>query len=422
MIAVARSENCINVEDFPDVSDFCNKGEYMSWGECMLLRHVDENEDVFIYSKDGVGFRVNYNVDVVKDGPFHTDRYVDLESAKFDDDDPLAFIVANVGSKEVFIFNGDLNEDELIEWYHIQELCPNSNITSFSCIQELLEYDICRIYGIKKHSSEPLDESLFMGYFSKAISDGYITIHDIINDDTIEIRLQDKTEIVKSFVLDYDEYDGTPSYGGIISRYGVRAIVENMGQSPLTPPKKGYSLAYAFGRLVWHKPASLLFSFEDQTYLIGQDEGTFFGCEVEDNPRTITQAYKSLIPEEIRNCRNLIRQGEWFLKRINKSERPTLEEVKAFGMEVILPIDDVNSNTHTIRGFSFITEDGIYVSTCCQNYLQSFGGDFMNIRLEHDEHEPIIIECVDTDGNYVDKWFKIYKNTAVRSVSVEGVD
>ncbi|KKL51191.1 hypothetical protein LCGC14_2297940, partial [marine sediment metagenome] len=74
----------------------------------------------------------------------------------------------------------------------------------------------------------------------------------------------------------------------------------DMIQTKIKPPEAGMTLIGYSLNAGWHRPATVLVSDGKQTYLIGQDEDTYFGCQLADNPQTISGAYVSLIPPRVR--------------------------------------------------------------------------------------------------------------------------
>lgn len=174
------------------------------------------------------------------------------------------------------------------------------------------------------------------------------------------------------------------------------------------PPAPGFSLVDG-SPAKWHKSATVLIRNGKRTFLMGQDEGTYFGCILADNPSSIDAAYVSLMPKEARGVKGVLRQGEWFAIPVqNQKSVPD-----QFSPETILwtdinnddtalcfGIEDDDSNHHYFRGEVIITKDGRY-----------FARDFS---IEHDEHAAMRGE------NGV--WYTFARNTAKASYSAERVD
>jgi hypothetical protein len=117
----------------------------------------------------------------------------------------------------------------------------------------------------------------------------------------------------------------------------------------------------------------------------------------------VPAAFQDLMPPEIRGKRTARRQGEWFLHSVEEKDLPEAyvtipESSSGDGNTFILPKDDPDANDHTVYcEAARITPEGIFA---------------LSPRVTHDQHQSI-------SGT---GWIKFLKNTAVRSVSVEGVD
>lgn len=176
-------------------------------------------------------------------------------------------------------------------------------------------------------------------------------------------------------------------------------------QAEIKPPEAGMTLLRKNSTSSnWHRSATVLISDGTKTYLIGQDDDTYFGCELADNPKTISAAFTSLIPQRLRRKKGIFRQGEWFAIPIPTNKVPAAEKCVCTAQDaVILPKDHPNSNDH-------------YVGSCDGEAVRvSPEGVFViSGILEHVEHPEVILPK--------DKWFTFIRNTAIRSVSQEGVD
>lgn len=136
-----------------------------------------------------------------------------------------------------------------------------------------------------------------------------------------------------------------------------------------------------------------------KSMVFGVDENQYFGCELPTNPTTMKQAFIDLIPKNIRNIPEVVRTGEWFLVPVSKKEIPNDNEFSIIVYtDFDLPIDDLESNTHHVHCLSGGIKDGVIYAE--------------NPVITHDEHED-----VDLTG-----WYSFHKNTALRSVSQQGVD
>lgn len=157
----------------------------------------------------------------------------------------------------------------------------------------------------------------------------------------------------------------------------------------------------------WHKPSNVLFrdTRTDIYYLLGQDEGSYFGCELSGKPRSIKSAFLDLTPKEARNKPGVLRQGEWFAV---PTSMPNIDNFTTFELSqdsyVVLPKEDRQSNDHILcfgKNKTFIHNGTCYVS-----------GTW---RLYHNDHTSL----GPLDSKLI---YAFYRNTAVQSVSVAGMD
>jgi hypothetical protein len=141
------------------------------------------------------------------------------------------------------------------------------------------------------------------------------------------------------------------------------------------------------------------------TFLIGQDEGTYFGVELPKNCKTLEEAFTMLIPKEIRN-KSFLRQGEWFAVEVDEDDVPASEEAVLMitnpdPESVYLPRESVDANMHWFEdGEIRVAKNGVVYIRGCE--------------LHHNEHAMIELKR--------NSWYRFYKNTAVRSFSQRGVD
>jgi hypothetical protein len=63
--------------------------------------------------------------------------------------------------------------------------------------------------------------------------------------------------------------------------------------------------------------------------LFGMDEDSYFGVKLADNPNTVNEAFKSLMPKEVCNKKHWKRQGEWFALPIDVEKLPKITEIAA---------------------------------------------------------------------------------------------
>ncbi len=153
----------------------------------------------------------------------------------------------------------------------------------------------------------------------------------------------------------------------------------------------------------WHRPASILFTCGTTHYLIGQDEGSYFGVELPESANTVTQAFNVLMPKIVRKQKNVQRQGEWFIWPVEKPP-VILGTISRFGnrqLKLDLPREHYDSNVHSLCADEIVVDYPIW-------YAKNFS-------IFHPEHNTLT-------PSYKNRWYAITCNTAVRSVSVEGVD
>jgi hypothetical protein len=173
---------------------------------------------------------------------------------------------------------------------------------------------------------------------------------------------------------------------------------------PGTPTNRtGYSAV----SLEWHRSGSCLFEFNGKRFLTGQDEGTYFGVQLAGQPNTVDEAFLDLVPSQIQG-KSYRRQGEWFVvpalelgfKNIPHYWEPgVLACGSDYDAGIVLPREE-DGNEHTIHADEVVvTKDGVFAR----------GG-----YLGHDEHREVHFSG--------DDWVTFLKSTAVRSVSIEGVD
>ncbi len=225
----------------------------------------------------------------------------------------------------------------------------------------------------------------------------------------IKYLLSGKIAVIDTTLDSYKKYK--------LSRIAPECIQNNTELTRKCQPALGYSLVARFeeralgyslvarfeersNNWVWHKPGNCLFKFNNKYFICGQDEGSYFGCELPSPAKTVESAIKLLAPKELRTKLNdpgIKRQGEWFFEPVElpKNVRWTIGDT---GFH--LPVEK-GGNLHVVAAQTMAIDDKGYI------YLRRFN-------VEHDEHATL------SSGN--DKWYRVLKNTAVRSVSVEGVD
>lgn len=173
------------------------------------------------------------------------------------------------------------------------------------------------------------------------------------------------------------------------------------------PPELGFT--YLSHADVWHRSATVLVRYGRMRILLGQDDGTYFGCELKDAVNTIKEAFKALMPKHIRRIKGVERQGEWFIVPVDEKNVPVVTECAAISEEfdglepaISLPVDDEDSARHTVQASDIrIDKNGM---------IYARGG---SLHHSTDDHPDI---------EFGAGWHTFEHNTAVRSFSQEGVD
>jgi hypothetical protein len=277
---------------------------------------------------------------------------------------PTAFLIESEKRTDItksdklfLLLNGDSGYNDFVEAYS-----GRWPTISFRCL--------CRFYDKGKGVTEKVEQLV-----AKRLCAGKIALVDFIED---EVRVLSKEEM-KTFT--------------------------QKGCDNLKPPAPGFTLIkgdrWGGSNTHWHRPATALLYDQDlqATYLMGTDEDAYFGVELADNPKTIGDAYKSLMPPEVRSLSptTYCRQGEWFAVPVKKV--PPVTECLAEFTELALPVEHKDSNRHRIDAL-----EGL-ISKTGQIFARQF-------RVQHPDHEDM--EMMD--------WATFYRNTAKRSFSEEGVD
>lgn len=180
-------------------------------------------------------------------------------------------------------------------------------------------------------------------------------------------------------------------------------------------PQLGVTLVSGDGTtsvLRWHSSPTVLFQHNSRYYILGQDEGSYFGCELAGSPQTIAEAFEDLKPVQVRGKNGVLRQGEWFAVPEPKSAKHDMDMyynnpnvVAILDAEhdtgFVMPKESEDSNSHTLDGdHGVILKDGtILVNTFVMRH-----SDHANMR------------------GLNNVWYKFYRNTAKASYSTQGVD
>lgn len=172
----------------------------------------------------------------------------------------------------------------------------------------------------------------------------------------------------------------------------------------LKPPRSGFTAM----SWCWHMPSTVVLQYKNKSYLLGQDEEQYFGVELPEQAKTVTAAFRALIPRPLRKIPNLTRQGEWFFVPVDKEKVPARSDCKlVFNCHIsesagmALGRDDDESSFHFVG-----TDDG---------RVDKNGRVFAL--------DPTLVHSEGQHSNVTEQgWIEFVRNTAVQSVSVEGVD
>jgi hypothetical protein len=211
-------------------------------------------------------------------------------------------------------------------------------------------------------------------------------------------------------LVDFSTETRLPVNAGELKKAKQNTMLPNLG---LTPPECGFTLVktltYKTTKYTWHRSGTTLFhnTVNDEFYLFGQDEGTYFGCCLAEPCKTIKQAIRSLQPKFLWKRRDISRQGEWYVVPMTDKELPAKENCLVFAdndegnedsTNVVLPIVTADDNYHRVQASCMrVTADKLY---------------FKDLYMIHDEHQSVSYKG----------WCMVVRNTAIRSVSQEGVD
>lgn len=105
----------------------------------------------------------------------------------------------------------------------------------------------------------------------------------------------------KISIVDFTPQETKPASAALREKYKSVNRRDNFNfevwASGQKPPSLGFSLIMN-NKIEWHKPSTVVIRNGDVTYLMGQDEGTYFGCQLADNPNSVEEAYLSLIQQK----------------------------------------------------------------------------------------------------------------------------
>ncbi len=308
------------------------------------------------------------------------------------------------------------HDDKLFPYNYLNRLMPIAyiDIDNGKCILNADTGDFENLCGIKQFQNYPqISFSCVAKLFDKTLRD-----KDQIN------MLHVKKHIHKLNILQLVDYNCeqikqlTDADRKLINRKKHNNIIA----------QAGYSLILRENRYIFHQAPTVVFkihignyryilqnqleldkyiSQQDLFIIFGQDEGTYFvSAFIPDIQITsVADAFVALIPTEIRNRKDIRRQGEWFIVPVEEHEVPTIQESMCLANNIKLPIVNKNSNFHSINSDSYDCQEIIISRENNKIYAK-------NAYLEHDEHATVEIK----------DWATFMHNTEVFSFSMHGVD
>lgn len=221
-------------------------------------------------------------------------------------------------------------------------------------------------------------------------------------------RLQKTLKVVDFDNDDYIEF--TKKETNVFQKW---ANAGRQGPLPLEPPKAGYTARYSD----WHRSATVLLydSEKKASFLIGQDENTYFGVQLVDNPKTVEDAYVSLQHPAVRGKTNVARQGEWFALSVTEDEVPSVAECVA----EVTPGNDTDTIEQEYVCFNLNRAEG---PESARHQIQASEIRVSKNGVVYAKDATLTHERGDHVDLNTDGWVAYYRNTAVQAVSVEGVD
>ena len=350
MINLRTADYTIYPEEFSSLEDFIKTGYHKHcFDKSIVVKIPNDNNPEYAYSF------------IVKDGLIYQTNYDNhtFFNAKRIEKDKIPVICGvKLPNEPFWLLNADEHDDSGVEQLAMHLAKLKLPCTSFRCLARFFYKG---------------DADKYIERLAKRIIRGDIDLLDYTTGDIIKKRWSKKTEI----------------------QMNLKGYTHNGGSE-------------------WHKPGNCLFCDQNNKFILtGQDEGSFFGCELQDllyldQEETVDGAIKSLVPyNKIGKGEILGRQGEWFVVKARKTDVPSVKDAVAFSERMVLPLDSENSNRHVIDS---VGNDDL-LDTRVSKTGQIFATRFA---LTHDDHETITCPS--------NTWCTFYKNTAKRSFSVEGVD
>lgn len=299
----------------------------------------------------------------------------------------LSYDPLNKKKRSCFIANADQDIGPLRNDVEFMPYVEGSNISiSFECLRRL----VC---PVREHKSKSAHQKA-LEWVARRLADDTLHIEDATPD----------ARVPRTGATSFAEREKCPGPG-----------FTWLVNSGLNPAKLGY----------WHRPAMALIADRrtENSYLMGRDDNQYFGVQLPYHVASVEDAAQLLKPDAVIQAeeegRGVVRQGEWFVVQeplscfIEQLEetadrfaaRRAPSRLNAFTQkapELILPKQDPNSSDHVVTATHFfLNEDG---AQCAYNGVLTHSND---------DHPPVRFSCTVVS---------FHENTALRSVSVEGVD
>lgn len=172
-----------------------------------------------------------------------------------------------------------------------------------------------------------------------------------------------------------------------------------------------------------HLMGSTLFRHKDRLFLSGIDETAkdlwngFFLTEVEGNPTTVSEAYESMMPEEVKLAieegEEVLRQGEYFFVKVSyKYDLDFLSTIEK-GKQADYPLRKNHPLSHKTRDANlegtWRYHDSRHVVT---NYANIAGDIFAKGTCRHKGGEHKMLK--------LDGWHRVYENIQKKSWTAQG--
>ena len=377
-------------------SEFCN----------IAVEFINFLEEVFNYNNNYDNFSISdinehyYRVINSKDYLIYKNSAIEINNHKKSPKLPLSKMVIINGDSDV------ASDGDLIDFYEsgleatIKDSINSNSISkkelgpitfSFECLSQLLL------------SSKDIQSSL---------KDGTLELVDYTLDETRKFG-EKEGKALKS--LSDEEYGGGDFPLSIReSGAALNHLQPESGFTPIVMSMRNNS------RNKWHRPAYTLFREKYKNkfhyYLLGIDEDQYFGVELPEKVGSVSEAFEALKPKEVKNHPNkkhIQRQGEWFMIPVTVSENlpGPHESVTSVDGEITLPREDLDSNEHVVVASELMVDSNLTVYA----YKPTISAE------DHSMVSSSNIKLPKKDW-YGHGWCKFVCNTALRSVSIDGVD